>query len=531
MRYFNTAGPINPKEHYYIPHRLNENDLMRLIQEKKYFILHAPRQSGKTTAIRIFVNELNAKDMYTALYVNVEPAQAARSDVRHAMEIILSRLRDAGKLVLADNNPLFAQIDKALERVSGGSLQGVLQAWSSSNDQPILLFIDEIDSLVGDSLISVLRQLRAGYPDRPENFPQSVCLIGVRDVRDYRIWSEQENSMVLGGSAFNIKAESLVLPNFSLAQVRDLYEQHTHDTGQKFTDDTIEYAYYLTQGQPWLVNALAYQACFRDVTDRSQPITKEVIEQAKETLITRRDTHIDQLVHKLQEPRVRTIIDAIISGKDVPEEFPIDDISYVIDLGLVTKHNQKLQISNPIYQEIIPRELSYGTQLSITQQLIWYQNPDKSLNMHKLLESFTQFYRENSAIWLEAFAYKESGPHLLFMSFLQRIINGGGKIHREYALGSGRVDLSIQWPYLETTKDKPVQEVQKIQSIVIELKVKRGTKTMEQGLEQTARYMDISNATEGHLLIFDPTKNKSWDEKIFTKTETIGKYTVTVWGM
>ena len=223
MRYFNTAGPINPKEHYYIPHRLNENDLMRLIQEKKYFILHAPRQSGKTTAIRIFVNELNAKDMYTALYVNVEPAQAARSDVRHAMEIILSRLRDAGKLVLADNNPLFAQIDKALERVSGGSLQGVLQAWSSSNDQPILLFIDEIDSLVGDTLISVLRQLRAGYPDRPENFPQSVCLIGVRDVRDYRIWSNKKTSMVLGGSAFNIKAESLVLSNFSLAQVRDLY--------------------------------------------------------------------------------------------------------------------------------------------------------------------------------------------------------------------------------------------------------------------------------------------------------------------
>ena len=261
-------------------------------------------------------------------------------------------------------------------------------------------------------------------------------------------------------------------------------DQHTHETGQKFTDDAIEYAYYLTQGQPWLVNALAYQACFRDVTDRSQPITKEVIERAKETLIMRRDTHIDQLVHKLQEPRVRTIIDAIISGKDVPEEFPIDDISYVIDLGLVTKQNQKLQISNPIYQEIIPRELSYGTQLSITQQSIWYQNPDKSLNMHKLLESFTQFYRENSDIWLEKFAYKESGPHLLFMAFLQRIINGGGKIHREYALGSGRVDLFIQWPYLETTKDKPVQEVQKIQRIVIELKVKRGKKTMNKALNK-----------------------------------------------
>ena len=133
--------------------------------------------------------------------------------------------------------------------------------------------------------------------------------------------------MVLGGSAFNIKAESLVLSNFSLAQVRDLYEQHTHETGQQFTDDAIEYAYYLTQGQPWLVNALAYQACFRDVTDHSQPITKEVIERAKETLIMRRDTHIDQLVHKLQEPRVRNIIDAIISGTGDRKKFPTDDIA------------------------------------------------------------------------------------------------------------------------------------------------------------------------------------------------------------
>ena len=173
--------------------------------------------------------------------------------------------------------------------------------------------------------------MRAGYPDRPKHFPQSICLFGVRDVRDYLIWSESEHNMVLGGSAFNIKAESLTLPNFSLAQVRDLYEQHTHDTGQQFTDDAIEYAYYLTQGQPWLVNALAYQACFRDVTDRSQPITKDVIERAKETLILRRDTHIDQLVHKLQEPRVRNIIDAIISGKDVPKQiFHLDDLHMLV---------------------------------------------------------------------------------------------------------------------------------------------------------------------------------------------------------
>src|SRR5207248_2041301 len=193
----------------------------------------------------------------------------------------------------------------------------------------------------------------------------------------------------LGGSAFNIKAESLVLPNFSLEQVRDLYAQHTTETRQKFTDEAVEYTFYLTQGQPWLVNALAYQACFRDVTDRNQTITKDIIEHAKNILILRRDTHIDQLVHKLQEPRVRHIIDAIISGTGQEETFKIDDLQYVRDLGLITQKG--IKIANPIYQEIIPRELVYTDQENMqetTPGKSWYQNPDGFLNMHKLLEEF-----------------------------------------------------------------------------------------------------------------------------------------------
>ncbi len=517
MRFFNTAGPINPKDHYYVPHRLDEEMLLQLIEQKKYFILHAPRQSGKTTAIRIFVNQLNGVGRYNALYINVEPAQIARNNVEKGMEIILGQLQRQAQIAYDSESPLFSIIEKTLEKLSGGSLQEVLQNWSRSCTLPIILFIDEIDSLVGDTLISVLRQLRAGYTNRPDNFPQSVCLVGVRDVRDYKIWSESEHNMVLGGSAFNIKAESLILLNFSLDQVRMLYNQHSQDTGQQFTNDAIEYAFYLTQGQPWLVNALAYQACFVDVTDRSQPITKDIIERAKDVLILRRDTHIDQLVHKLEEPRVRRIIDAIISGAGQEESFKIDDLQYVRDLGLITQKG--IKIANPIYQEVIPRELVYADQENMQETTpgnSWYQNNDGSLNMHKMLEAFTQFYRENSDIWLEKFDYKESGPHLLLMAFLQRIINGGGKIHREYALGRKRVDLLIFW---------------NSQRIVIELKIDRGPQTISDGLQQTSNYMDINNATEGHLVIFDRKQNKSWDEKIFVQQHEVGKDIITVWGM
>ena len=517
MRTFTIAGPVNPKNHYYVPHRLDEALFLQLIEEQKYFILHAPRQSGKTTAICMFAQQLNATNKYKALYVNVEPAQIARNNVEKGMDIILRELRGAAQLSLPSDDLLFDYIEKALKDLSGSSLKEVLQAWSIASDKPILLFIDEIDSLVGDTLISVLRQLRAGYTNRPDNFPQSVCLIGVRDVRDYRIWSESENNMVLGGSAFNIKAESLVLNSFSFEQVCDLYNQHTQDMGQQFTASAIDYAFYLTQGQPWLVNALAYQACFRDVTDRSQPITKDVIERAKDTLILRKDTHIDQLVHKLKEPRVRTIIDAIIMGESSPQDFAIDDLQYVRDLGLITQKG--IKIANPIYQEVIPRELVYTDQENMQETTpgnSWYQNADGSLDMHKMLEAFTQFYRENSDIWLEKFTYKESGPHLLLMAFLQRVINGGGKIHREYALGRKRLDLLIFWGD---------------QRIVIELKIARGPETISKGLIQTAEYMDINNATEGHLVVFDPDVTKDWDEKIYRQQEQVGNKIITVWGM
>lgn len=520
MKFFSIAGPVNPVDHYCLPisTRLDEHELRMLIEQKKYFILHAPRQTGKTSTMANFARQLNADGVYTALYVNVEGAQAARGDYLKGMYTILEQLFTRIKDQLPQEQHIILYLAQLLKEknVTGSSLNSMLNEWAKNSAKPLVLFIDEIDSLVGDTLISVLRQLRSGYDQRPTGFPQSVCLIGVRDVRDYRIWSEEQGAIILGGSAFNIKTKSIRMADFTEAQVRALYLQHTAETGQKFDDAAIKHAFELTQGQPWLVNALAQEACFELQTDRTQPITRDIIETAKEILIKRRDTHLDVLVDRLQEPRVRAIVDAIITGIDTSLDFPIDDIQYVIDLGLVARRDNNLVIANPIYQEVIPRELTYSTQLTMPQKQLWYVRADGSLDMHKMLTAFTEFYRENSAIWLEKFAYKESGPHLFTMAFLQRVINGGGKIHREYALGTGRVDLLITW---------------KTQRIVIELKVWRNEKkTVVEGLIQTAEYMDISHATEGHLIIFDG-RDRSWEEKIYTRQETVGDKIITVWGL
>jgi len=518
MKFFTTNGPVKPLDHYCLPlaKRLDEQELRLLIEQKKYFILHAPRQTGKTSVMLNFVQQLNEEGTYNALYVNVESGQAARSDYIKGMATILEQFFTRIKEQLPKEQSIILYLAQQLQQknFTGSSFNSMLHEFAKTSSKPLVIFVDEIDALVGDTLISILRQLRSGYDQRPHGFPQSVCLTGVRDVRDYRIWSDKEQQSILGGSAFNIKAKSLRLNDFTQDEVKQLYLQHTQATGQQFTEQALSYAFYLTQGQPWLVNALAYEACFEMVQDRTKPITQEIIEQAKEIIIKRRDTHLDVLVDRLQEPRVRNIIDAIIAGNiKTADELKIDDIQYARDLGLIKMKG--LEIANPIYQEVLPRELTYAKQEEMIQNIAWYQNPDGTLNVTKLLQAFTEFYRENSADWLEDCKYKESGPHLLMMAFLQRVINGGGKIHREYALGRKRADLLVSW---------------KTQKFVIELKVHKGSDTLPEGLEQTVGYMDTSGATEGHLIIFDQRK-KSWDEKVYTRIEQVGNRVITVWGM
>ncbi|MCI0663561.1 MAG: ATP-binding protein [Acidobacteria bacterium] len=271
MRYFNTAGPIQTDIHYYLPplERLNKDEILRLIAARKYFILHAPRQTGKTTVLLALTEELNRSSQYRAIYANVEVAQTAREDVHRAMRAILGQLADAARLTFGAEF-IRERMNKVLDEYGAeNALNAMLTQWAEHNSLPTIIMLDEIDAMVGDSLVSTLRQLRAGYPNRPQSFPQSVILCGVRDVRDYRIRSSKSQEIITGGSAFNVKAKSLRLGDFAYEEMVRLYRQHTAETGQIFEDDVFPLAWELTGGQPWLVNALAYETCSEEVSGSS----------------------------------------------------------------------------------------------------------------------------------------------------------------------------------------------------------------------------------------------------------------------
>ena len=533
VRYFNTEGPIEPQEHYCIPplERVDLDEIEALIQWKKYFLLHAPRQSGKTSTLEALAKRLNASGDYRCVNVNVQGARGEGDDSGKAIRHVLEQFADGGEESLQDGS-LYDLMDSVTARVSPSSVVKLfLKRWAAADPRPLVLLVDEIDSLPGPALLSVVDQLRSGHPLRPGRFPQSVVLCGQRNIRDYRIRTFRGKPHGPRASPFNIVAKSLRLGDFSPQEVEALLAQHTAETGQQFEPGAVERVWKLTLGQPWLVNALCFHACFESKAgrDRSRPIRAGAVDAAKEALILNRVTHLDQLAAKLREGPVRRVIEPLLAGTDIPAGVSEDDVDYVRDLGLV-RADGPVEIANPIYREVIPRQLASALELYMHQRKQWYVGPGHRLETERLMKAFQSWYRESSEHWLPEVEYKEAGPQLLLQAFLHRVVNRGGRIEREYALGRGRTDLLILWPRREG--GDPSQG----ERHVVECKVLRPGRglegTVRNALEQTARYMDRCGTGSGHVVIFDRRPGRTWEERIFRRApEPDARPPITVWGM
>ena len=488
-RWFNTAGPCKADIHYMLPPGDRLPQLKRLIAQQSYFVIHAPRQTGKTSAMLALAQELTESGDYTTVMVSVEVGSAFPDQPDIAEKAILETWERTIKFYLPEE----LQPPALPEFVPGQGIGAALQAWAEASPRPLVVFIDEIDSLQNQTLITVLRQLRDGYPLRPQGFPQSVGLIGLRDVRDYKVASGGSGRLNTA-SPFNIKVRSLTLRNFNHDEVATLYNQHTAATGQVFTPEAIEYAYDMTQGQPWLVNALGKEVVEEMVTDPKVPITVEHLASAKEILIQRQDTHLDSLAERLREPRVKAIMQPFLAGQELGDT-PDDDRRYLLDLGLLVRNPLGgLKVANPIYREVIPRSLAMGSQDSLPSIQPHWLTPTGALCPEKLLSSFLRFWRQHGEPLLKSAPYHEIAPHLVMMAFLHRVVNGGGTLEREYAIGTRRMDLCLR--YREVTMG-------------IELKVWREGRAdpLEEGLEQLDGYLAGLGAQEGWLVIFDRRPN------------------------
>jgi hypothetical protein len=359
-----------------------------------------------------------------------------------------------------------------------------------------------------------------------------LALIGLRDVRDYKIprTTPDGTREILGTSSpFNIKVESLTLRNFNAEEVAELYRQHTEETGQRFTDEAVARAYDLSRGQPWLVNALARQSVVYEAPNLETVVTREIVDAAKEALILRRDTHLDSLVERLREPRVQRILEPILAGEALSENVLDDDLVFVKALGLVASSSQGLQIANPIYREIIPRALTTIMEESLVLPRPSYLNAAGGLDFERLLDDFRAFWIEHGEPFLRKAPYSEAATQLVFMAFLHKVVNGkGGSIDREYAAGTGRLDLCVRWPLTDGG----------VQRHAVELKVWRDTTPqgrgiltpVEKGLVQLTDYLESLGLDRGTLIVFDARSDaEPLPDRVSRETSEHDGRTITLW--
>ena len=507
VRFFNTTGPCNPLDHYMLPpaDRLVGAQLHRYIRDSLYWVLHAPRQTGKTTFLQSWAKEINAGGEATACYISIEACQGI-TDTASAMitinESICASSKNQG---LPIPELPFDQTELLLYKT--------MQKWAKIVlPKPLVVLIDEADVLEGKPLISFLRQLRNGFAERGiGKFPVSIALVGMRDLKDY-ITAAKGGIAPNPGSPFNIKEDSATLSHFTKGNIENLFAQRTEETGQAINRDAIEYVFEQSNGQPWIVNSLFKRATMRVLDETSaETVTLTHVKEAREQMVLARETHLDALAYRLENPSVRKVMESLMVGDSDPMLTEGDGFRLCLDLGLVTKERGTPSVANPIYREVLARHLTYGPQLAIPEPEWQWEKADGSLDMDALLREFQKFWRRNSELWDQKMNYTEAFPHLLLMAFLQRVINGGGHIDREYAAGRGRIDLAVEY---------------KGNTYIIEIKLVRSYDSpgmiQEEGLEQIARYRNrIDTTAPAYLVIFDrrpEAKEKSWDEKLAWET-------------
>ncbi|MDR0308065.1 MAG: ATP-binding protein [Chitinispirillales bacterium] len=519
--FFNISGPCVPGEHYMLdPLRGIDYELTDLIDQRQYFIIHAARQSGKTTLLWELVRNINAKGDYYALYCSLEAIQEL-TDPQVGIPAVVKKI---GNCVKEQRLP-----DGFAKEADYSDFTGVLKStlvdYCRSLDKPLILLFDEADCLSNGTLITFLRQLRDGFVSRGMvPFVSSIALVGMRNIRDYKASIRPDSATLGSASPFNIVKKSLNLRNFTHAEVVQLYGQHTAQTGQGFEPQAIDYAFEQTQGQPWLVNAIATEIIEEILKkDYTKPITKDLLEQAIQNIILARGTHFDSLMERLKEGRVRRVIEPLILGEEVVD-MGSDDYLYTRDLGLIREIGSKTEPANPIYAELIIRALNWNVQNSIKNAHTDYTVPrymkNGKIDMDFLINDFQQYWRENSEIWkrrykIDFYEYEEAAPHLIIQAFLQRVVNGGGKVIREMALGKDRADLCVLYDGLKYP---------------VELKILRDNSSVPDGLKQLSGYMDKVGSDTGWLVVFDRDTEKAWEEKIYLKKESVNGKEITVAG-
>jgi hypothetical protein len=266
MRHFCSYGPVNCKAHFCVPRQtLITTGVTQLIghpdeEGGHYFTIWAPRQCGKTWLMR-----------------QIEQKIAQQYPEKFALvSFSLGELR--GVEVSTDQKTGMIEFPLTLSELIEETLpdEPSVSSWKDFRrlfsikqgfwDRPVILLIDEVDTLPSALLDRMVAQFRELYLNRKNNWLHGLALIGVRAV----LGIESQR-----GSPFNIQ-RSLHVPNLTVAEVTELYRQYQEESGQSIKPTVVEKIYHSTKGQPGLVSWFGEL-----LTEKYNPGTDKVLDEKR----------------------------------------------------------------------------------------------------------------------------------------------------------------------------------------------------------------------------------------------------------
>ena len=522
---FNDTGSCNPHRHYMVDTFSKLGKIFELIEKGKYFTINRPRQFGKTTTMSLLTKQLNQRADYIALKISFEGVGGVPFTNEQTFAPMLLRLM--GQSVKMVYPEMTRQLEQASQKIANfDELSVFISDYVLQVNKKVVLLIDEVDKSSNNQIfLHFLGMLRHKYLQRDDGEAtfQSVILAGVHDIKTLkakiRPTPPDSGGELKGGynSPWNIAIDFKVDLSFSALEIESMLQDYSREQGiQPDIPAIAERLYYYSSGYPYLVSKLC-KFIDEDIMPARMDKTWTVAEvEAAFKLIVAggyTTTLFESLVKNLEnnEDLYDLVFQLIINGEQL--NFIIDDpmINLAHLYGIISPSEQgKCQIHNRIFEQrlysymlskFIRKKYSEVNRLGGPQ----FYTPD-GLDLKLILQRFQAFMKEHYSEREAKFLEQEG--RLLFLAYLRSIINGQGFDFKEPNVGDEqRMDVVI------THQNK---------RYVLELKLWRGPKYHQVGLQQLSDYLDLYGLSEGYLLIYDFNKNKVYkDEQIPFKDKQI----------
>lgn len=501
MRRFGTQGRVYPDRHYVSPRTEEIADFIERVKEGRYIVLFAPRQTGKTTFFHLALETLATQDTtYFPIQLNFEEYEeyaafdfyaSLYTEIEKEIKSVFQKHQE----VPSDALGQFLANSSVTDHVSMRRFfEGFAEHLANHHKhwQRVVLIVDEFDAIPQSAIKGFLRSLRYIYLSDVVRCPYSVGIIGVKSINQLNY----DRSV----SPFNIQDE-FNLPNFTLEQVQELFQQYTDEVDQTITPDVIESIHKQTAGQPVLVNRFGQILTEEIDIPKTETIARSHFTEAHARLLSEDNVNITQLTTNIRkDPRFETLLMKIVSyNAGIRFTLRNEIISELATYGVIVKGSDGMcEILNPIYHYCIidafkPLVNGLENQYLPADNVTGFRDyltPIADVDMVKLLNNFRDFIARAGFRVLQVPDTPQEfiGQHLL-MAYLDQFVQlVGGTIYLEVPTGRGRMDLVICYHG---------------KKYIVETKIWEGDSLYQAGKRQLAAYLKLEGIREGYYVVFD----------------------------